>query len=255
MQQSEEKLIQQHMGLVRSQALRLLARLPANIELDDLIQAGLMGLLDAVRRYTEQADARFETYAITRIRGAMLDELRSQDWLSRSARSKARQLEGAMQRLRHELGREPNEKELAKQLELPLDEYYQMLSEVSGTQIVQVEDLFRQHPDAGNDPLEVLAGADQKLSHSLQRPEVQLTTQALRRCLVEAIKSLPEREQLLLSLQFEHDLNQKEIAQVMEVSEGRISQLRSQAIGRIRAYLHTHHWDQKPLDVDIAALL
>lgn len=255
MQQNEEKLIRQHMGLVRSQALRLLARLPASIELDDLMQAGLMGLLDAVRRYTKQADAQFETYAITRIRGAMLDELRSQDWLSRSARSKARRLEQAMQSLRHELGREPNEQEIAKKLALSVDEYHELLDEVSGTQIVHVEDLFRQNPEAGADPLEVVAGADQSVSHSLQQPELQLTAQALRKCLIEAIKNLPEREQLLLSLQFEHDLNQKEIAQVMEVSEGRISQLRSQAISRIRAYLHTHHWAQKPQGVDIEALL
>lgn len=255
MPHNEEKLIRQHMGLVRSQALRLLARLPASIELDDLMQAGLMGLLDAVRRYTEQANAQFETYAITRIRGAMLDELRSQDWLSRSARSKARRLEQAVQRLRHELGHEPDEHAIAQELQLSLADYRQLLTEISGMQILHVEDLFRQNPDAGTDPLEVIGAADQTVSHALQRPELQLVAQALRQCVIGAINNLPEREQLLLSLQFEHDLNQKEIAQVMELSEGRISQLRSQAISRIRAYLEAHHWDQRPADIDIGALL
>src|SRR5690625_2000308 len=255
MSHTEDKLIREHMGLVRSQALRLLARLPANIELDDLMQAGLMGLLDAVRRYTEQADAQFETYAITRIRGAMLDELRSEDWLSRGARAKARRLDQAMHTLRQRFGREPLEDELATELDMSIDDYHKMLEEVSGTQIVHMGDIFRQNPDAGSDPLEVLSSAEGPSSHALLRPEQQLTAQSLRKCLIDAIKNLPEREQLLLSLQFEHDLNQKEIAVVMEVSEGRISQLRSQAIGRIRTYLQDNHWGDRPQDIDLEALL
>lgn len=254
MSQTEEQLIHKYSGLVRSQALRLFARLPANVELDDLMQVGLIGLLDAIRRYQEQDNAQFETYAITRIRGAMLDELRSQDWLSRNARQKARLIESTIQKLRHQLGREPFEEELAKALQLSLDEYRKMLQEVSGTQVVHAEDLFRHHQEKGADPLEVLGATQIKVSQQLRQPEQQLQTQALRQCLIEAIEQLPEREQLLLSLQFEQDLNQKEIAVVMEVSEGRISQLRSQAISRIRAYLKANHWEQQSEDIDLETL-
>lgn len=255
MPQNEDKLIRQHMGLVRSQALRLLARLPSNIDLDDLMQAGLMGLLDAVRRYAEQAGAQFETYAITRIRGAMLDELRRQDWLSRGTRVKARQIEQAIHNLRQAHGREPTEAELADELDLSLDEYHKLLEEASGTQVVHMGDLFGKHPDAGEDPLEVIAAEQHLVSYDLRQPQEKLVTQELRQCLVSAIKNLPEREQLLLSLLFEHDLNQKEIAAVMEVSEGRVSQLRSQAISRIRAYLREHHWGNRPEEIDIETLL
>lgn len=255
MSHKENELIQKHMGLVRRQALRMLARVPPSVSLDDLMQAGLIGLLSAIRLYQEQADAQFETYAVTRIRGALLDELRNEDWLSRRARSKARQIESTMSDLRHTLGREPNESELANALGLSLSDYQQMLHDVSGTQVVHLGDMFRHTDHAGADPLDVLSTDQVAPSYALRTPQEHLTTQALRQCLIEAIKSLPEREQLLLSLQFEHDLNQKEIAAVMEVSEGRISQLRSQAISRIRSYLQTHHWERIPQEVDIETLL
>lgn len=254
MSHNEDKLIRQHMGLVRSQALRMLARLPASVSLDDLMQAGLIGLLDSIRRYTEQPDAKFETYAISCIRGAMLDELRRQDWLSRSIRHKARQIEEAIHRLRQTQGREPTEHELAQALDVSLPEYHKMLYEAGGTQVVHMADLYRHSTEDQDVFLEVNAQPSASVSHALRQPHELLATQELRQCLIEAIKNLPEREQLLLSLQFEHDLNQKEIAAVMEVSEGRISQLRSQAISRIRAYLRAHHWEQRPEEFDIETL-
>src|SRR5699024_6134821 len=212
MSHNENKLIQQHMGLVRRQALRMLARVPPSVSLDDLMQAGLIGLLGAIRRYTEQADAQFETYAVARIRGAILDELRGEDWLSRSARSKARQIESAVSELRHILGREPSESELAKALGLSLSDYQQLLYDVSGTQVVHLGDMLRHTSNASADPLDVLSTDQSTPSYALRTPQELLMTQALRQCLIEAVKKLPEREQLLLSLQFEHDLNQKEIA-------------------------------------------
>src|SRR5690554_5667159 len=124
---NEDELIAKHAPLVRRLALQLASRLPANVELDDLMQAGMMGLLDAVRRYEVQEEAKFETYATTRIRGAMLDELRSQDWLSRSARSKARDIEAAVQRVQRRELRVASEQEIAAELGVPLDDYYAML--------------------------------------------------------------------------------------------------------------------------------
>lgn len=240
---SEDLLVRQHTPLVRRVALQLVARLPANVELDDLMQAGLMGLLDAARRYREMADAQFETYATTRIRGAMLDELRSQDWLPRSVRSKSRQIETAIHDLNHRLLRAPSEAEIADELDMSLEDYQDMLEEARGVQIIHYEDLARNQGDSSE-------GADAALSapelSSWENPLERLVSQGLRSALVEAIGALPEREQLLLSLQFEHDLNQKEISQALGVTEGRVSQLRSQAVSRIRAFLAQSEWNIEP---------
>lgn len=232
---TEDELIAQHAPLVRRLALQLAGRLPANVELDDLMQAGMMGLLDAVRRYQEQADAKFETYATTRIRGAMLDELRSQDWLSRSARSKARDIEAAVLRVEQRELRPATEQEIADELGISLADYYSMLDDANGVQLVHYEDLS--HEEDRDTLARVVAPEGEELSQHQENPLNLLMSHNLHQAVMQAIDALPEREKLLLSLQFEHDLNQKEIAAVMGVSEGRISQLRSQAVSRIRARL------------------
>ena len=247
---SEDQLIAQYAPLVRRQALSLVGRLPASVELDDLMQAGMMGLLDAVRRYQQQADAQFETYAITRIRGAMLDELRSQDWLPRSVRSKARSIEEAVQALHHRLLRPPSETEIADEMGLELADYQTLLEEARGVQVLMVEDLVQHREDAsGEAVLDSVAGSGSA------NPLDWLLRDGLRNALVDAIRNLPEREQLLLSLQFEQDLNQKEIAAVLQVTEGRVSQLRSQAVARIRAWLSSHSWELDAGEADFENLL
>lgn len=230
----EDELIAEHAPLVRRLALQLASRLPANVELDDLMQAGMMGLLDAVRRYQVQEDAKFETYATARIRGAMLDELRGQDWLSRGARSKARDIEAAVQRVQQRELREASEQEIAAELGVSLPEYHAMLDDASGVQLVHYEDLSS---DEGRETLEWVVADDEDIAQHQDNPLSLLMSHNLHQAVVRAIEALPEREKLLLSLQFEHDLNQKEIAAVMGVTEGRISQLRSQAVARIRARL------------------
>src|SRR5690606_22210787 len=137
---TEDELIARYAPLVRRLALQLVARLPANVELDDLMQAGMIGLLDAVRRYEVQDDATFDTYATTRVRGAMLDELRSQDWLSRGARSKARDIESAVLRVQQRELRAASEQEIADELGVSLGDYYSMLDDASGVQLVHYED-------------------------------------------------------------------------------------------------------------------
>lgn len=253
MPSSEDILVGQHAPLVRRLALQLIAKLPASVELDDLMQAGMMGLLDAVRRYQQTADAQFETYAITRIRGAMLDELRSQDWLPRSVRSKTKNIEQAVHTLGHRLMRSPTEAEIAEEMGMILEEYQQLLEEARGVQIIHYEDLARHNEDLQHAP-EPSQEADGQPAH-WANPLGQLVSKGLRAALVSAIKSLPEREQLLLSLQFEQDLNQKEIGAVMGITEGRVSQLRSQAVARIRAALAHADWHESPGEAEFQALL
>jgi RNA polymerase sigma factor for flagellar operon FliA len=253
MPSSEDLLIGQYAPLVRRLALQLAAKLPPSIELDDLMQAGMMGLLDAVRRYQETPDAQFETYAVTRIRGAMLDELRGQDWLPRSVRSKAKSIEQAIRALEQRMLRPPAEQEIASELGMPLPEYHMLLDEARGVQIIHYEDLLRLQDDK-RDALESVVPAEPEVADQ-NNPLDLLVSQGLRHALIDAIENLPERERLLLSLQFEQSLNQKEIAAVMEVSEGRVSQLRSQAVARIRATLVHTDWHGVPGEVDYQGLL
>lgn len=249
MHPSENELIHQHAPMVRRIALQLASRLPSSIELDDLIQAGMMGLLDAVRRYQETPDAQFETYATTRVRGAMLDELRSQDWLPRSVRSKSRQIEQAIHKESQRLLRPPTEKELAQAMGLALADYHQLLEEARGAQVVHYEDLIHAADEAAAQAGEITRqGNDVAAVMANDNPLNALVSAGLRSALMQAIAQLPEREKLLLSLQFEQDLNQKEIAAVLGVTEGRVSQLRTQAIARIRAAMAQQQWDTDTSD-------
>lgn len=228
-----DAMVARHAPLVRRLALRLSARLPANVELDDLIQAGMIGLLDAVKRYREIPTAQFETYATQRIRGAMLDELRNLDWIPRTVRERARKVEAAIHALEQRLGQPPSEAQVAQELGISLAQYHALLQEAHGAQLLHFDDLGgdaeaylpRLEPD---DPLETPAHGD---------PLDTLMARGLRTALIAAIERLPEREKLLLSLYYEQGLNLKEIGLVLEVGEARVCQLRAQAIARLRASL------------------
>ena len=250
---SEDQLVSQHIPLVRRLALQLVARLPANIELDDLMQAGLMGLLDAIRRYQKTPDAQFETYATMRVRGAMLDELRGQDWLPRSVRTKARAIERAVTQLSHRLMHVPTESEIAAELDMSLSDYQQLLEDAHGVQVVHYEDFGRKQDDVSGHALDYVLDVDTQ--NASPDPFGNLVSDDLRHTLIEAIRQLPDREQLLLSLLFEQDLTQKEIAAVLDVTEGRVSQIRSQAIIRIRASLADKDWHEKPAEVEYQTLI
>lgn len=227
-------LLTEHAPLVKKIAHLLKARLPASVDVDDLIQAGMIGLLDAVSRYEEVHGAQFETYAMQRIRGSMIDELRSSDWLPRSVRQTMRKIEMAMSQLEQRLGRPPTESEVAAQLKLPLSAYQEMLGEGSGHQLIYYEDfhenddgehfLDRYAVDLVDDPLQVLMNA------------------GFRRAVIQAIEGLPDREKILMGLYYEQEMNLKEIGAIMGVSESRVSQLHSQAIARMRAKLKEQAW-------------
>lgn len=231
-----DRVIEQHIPLVKKLAYQLKARLPANVEVDDLIQAGTIGLLDAMSRYEATQNAQFETYAVQRIRGAMLDELRSQDWLPRSVRQNMRQIEAALGELQQELLRAPSEAEIAARLQLSLEDYQQKLNDGAGHQLVYFDD-FKSAGDDGHDHF-----LDRHCQDSSHDPLQQLLQDGFREALIEAIDALPEREKLLMGLYYEQELNLKEIGAVLGVTESRVSQLHSQAVARLRNHLRRQEW-------------
>jgi RNA polymerase sigma factor FliA len=232
------RLLTEYTPLVRRLALQLIAKLPANVELDDLIQAGMMGLLDAASRYQDDQGAKFETYASQRIRGAMLDELRANDWVSRGLRQSSRGVAKAVQVQEQKLGRAPTESEIAQELQLPLPAYQHLLQEIHGCQLVYYED-FDQN-DEENSFLDQQGRGEGSDREDSNGPLERLLESGLRHKLVEAIEAIPERERLLLSLYYEQELNLREIGAVLEVTQSRVCQLHSQVISRLRAILSDH---------------
>lgn len=226
-------LLTEHMPLVKRLAHHMKAKLPPSVEVDDLVQAGMIGLLDAITRYEETHGAQFETYAVLRIRGAMLDELRNSDWLPRSMRQNMRKIEAAMSALQQKLGHAPSESEVAKSLKLSLADYQDMLSDGGGHQLVYYEDF---HGEDGNDSfLDRYAVDDADPLRSLLDGD-------FRQAVIDAIEALPPREKMLMGLYYEEELNLKEIGAVMGVSESRVSQLHTQAVARLRAALREQAW-------------
>ncbi|HBD34353.1 MAG TPA: RNA polymerase sigma factor FliA [Cupriavidus sp.] len=225
----QEDVVKSHAPLVRRIALQLAAKLPASVQIDDLIQAGMIGLLDAAKRYEDNHGARFETYASQRIRGAMLDEVRANDWQSRSLRQFTRKIERTQRQLEQKLGRSPIDSEVAKELEMGLEEYQELLNEVHGCQLLHYEDFERSGEE---DFLDRHLGVTDEAN-----PLTVLMESGMRDALIRAIEKLPEREKLVLSLCYDQELNLREIGAVLEVTESRVCQIRSQAITRLRNQL------------------
>ncbi|MFN4065521.1 FliA/WhiG family RNA polymerase sigma factor [Azoarcus communis] len=220
-----DHLVVSYAPLVKRIAYQLMAKLPASVEVEDLIQNGMMGLLDAINRYEEGMGAQFETYAVQRIRGAMLDGLRDNDWVPRSLRRDMRRIESAIHMLEQQNGRSPSETELAEALGMPLAEYQQMLQEARGHQLVYFDDFVHEE---GEDYLE------RHLGEHESNPLDLLETADTRSVLVKAIEALPEREKLVMALYYDEELNLREIGEVLGVTESRVCQLHSQAVARLR---------------------
>ncbi|MCS0630983.1 RNA polymerase sigma factor FliA [Telluria mixta] len=229
----KNSLLTEHAPLVKRLAHQMKAKLPPSVEVDDLVQAGMMGLLDAINRYEENHGAQFETYAVLRIRGAMLDELRSSDWMPRSTRANMRKVESAMAALQQQLGRPPSESEVAKSLKLSLADYQDLLGDSGGHQLVYYEDF---HDDEGGDSFLDRHAVDDA------DPLKSLLDTDFRQTVIDAIDALPPREKMLMGLYYEEELNLKEIGAVMGVSESRVSQLHTQAVARLRTYLRERSW-------------
>lgn len=224
-----DALINRYAPLVKKIAFHLMGRMPSSVQVDDLIQAGMLGLLDAANNYKPTQGASFETYASIRIRGAMIDDLRRTDWAPKSIHRKSRELTEAINQVERETGGEASDQDVAAAMGLGMDDYFQLLQETSASRMMSVEEL-------GRDGEDIFERVD---SHSVATIDA-LQEQQFQGNLVEAIAQLPEREKLIMSLYYEQELNLKEIGAVLEVSESRVSQLLSQAHARLRAKLRDH---------------
>ena len=224
----KDQLVQRFAPLVKRIAYHLMVKLPSSVQIDDLVQNGMLGLLDALGKFEAGMGAQFETYAAQRIRGAMLDGLRENDWLPRSLRRDFRRIEEAIAQLEQAHGRVPSEKELANALGMSLGDYQKMLQDARGHQLISFEDMIE---DGDEDYLE------RHLVDDAGDPARIFEDASLRQLLVQAIEALPEREKLMMALYYEQDLNLREIGEVMGVTESRVCQLHSQAVARLRTRL------------------
>lgn len=228
MQKKDERTlkIESYAPLVKRIALHLKARLPASVELDDLIQSGMIGLMDAVAHFEDGHGASFETYATIRIRGSMLDEMRSNDWAPRSVHQNSRLISEAISKLSHKLGHQPKDLEIAAELNISVDKYHQMLADTANSQIIGIEDLGVTDDVIGETP-----------DHQEDKLFNLLASEEFKKSLALAITKLPEREQQVLALYYDEELNLKEIGLVLSLSESRVCQILSQSMARLRASL------------------
>jgi len=206
--------------------------LPPHIDVNDLISAGVLGLMDAIGKYDPSREAQFKTYAEFRIRGSMLDELRAMDWIPRSVRQKANMLEGAFSRIEQELGRAASDEEVARELGMDIEEFQKFLSQSAGLALLSLDDLVDPtNPEDSRSLLDHLASLDE------DEPQAKLAFEELKRILGQSIDALPQRERLVLSLYYHEELTMKEVGQILDVTESRVSQLHSKAITRIKVKL------------------
>lgn len=224
--QSKTELVEQHAALVKRIAYHLIARLPQSVDVDDLIQAGMIGLLDASHQFDSTQGASFETYAGIRIRGAMLDEIRRNDWAPRSVHRKAREISSTMQMIEQEKGRNATDTEVAQAMGLDINEYYQQLQDSTGHQLFSLDE-FTDNDETQAHPI----------SSNLPAPDEEVQQDDFQLAMAQAIDTLPERERLLMSLYYNDELNLKEIGEVLGVSESRVSQIHSQTVIRLRSKL------------------
>lgn len=229
-QQHDDKqlLVEKHTALVKRIAHHLLIRLPASVLVDDLIQAGMIGLLEAARNFDGSKGASFETFSGIRIRGAMLDEIRKGDWTPRSVHKNNRAISEAISEVERETGRDARDTEVAEKLDVGINEYHQMLNEVSAGKIIGIEDLGVTE--------DVLVTEKEKGNDD---PFDELAQGSFQKALAYAITTLPEREAIVLSLYYDEELNLREIGEVLEVSESRVSQIHSQAMVRLKTRMQT----------------
>ena len=217
-----DDLVRAHLALVKRIAYHLVSRLPASVQVDDLIQAGLIGLMEAAGHYDPTQGASFETYAGIRIRGAMLDEIRRYDWVPRSVHRKARAVAEAMRGIEQARGRDAEDAEVAKAMGVSLEEYHQILQDAAGCRVFSIDG-------------EEGESIHDTLSDDRPGPETELAERDARREMAEAINGLPERERLVLALYYDEELNLREIGQVLGVSESRVCQIHSQALLRLKS--------------------
>ncbi len=232
-ERARERLVVAYSPLVKYVAGRMASGLPSHVEEGDLISYGLIGLIGSIERYDLDREIKFETYAVSRIRGAIIDELRSLDWVPRSVRAKARDVEKAHSRLENKLGRAPNEEEMADELECSVDDFRTTLLEIANSSVLALDDLWTvSDPDGGQVSL-----IDTIRDPNAVDPEEAIDTVELKDRLADAIESLPDRERLVIALYYYETLTLREIGDVLGVTESRVSQLHTKAVLGMRSHL------------------
>ena len=230
--QNSEQVIKEYAPMIKYVANRIALRLPPQIEVDDLISVGVLGLIDAIEKFDPHRGAKFKTYAEFRVRGAILDELRSMDWVPRSVRQKASSLDTVCQKLQAQMGRPPEDEEIAKEMGISIDELFETLNETQNMPMLSLEDLGISRDEGDTRSLlDCLAGkADSD-------PQVQLRLSELKGIIAKAIDTLPEKERLMVSLYYYEELTMKEIGEVLGITESRVSQIHSKAVFKLRTQL------------------
>lgn len=223
-----DRLIEQYAPMIKHLALRIAMRLPSHIELDDLINSGVIGLMDAIEKFDPEKGVRFETYAEFRIRGAILDELRAQDWVSRSVRQKANQLSRIYAELEQKLGRAATDEEVMGTLEMDRESFYKLLDRVRSISVINWEDI------TGREKLDGTKGEIASDFWKGTDPFRDMNLRRIRQLLQQAIEALPEKERIVVSMYYYADLNMKEIGDVLNITESRISQIHTKAVLRLR---------------------
>ena len=230
--QLRDAFIRQYMPLVKYVAGKVAVNMPNSVEFDDLVGFGHFGLLDAINKFDPDKKVKFKTYAVTRIRGAIFDELRQLDWVPRSVRQKSREIEDTIVELEARLGRPASDEEVAKAMGLSLESFNSTVLKVSGTSVLSLNDVW--YSGESSDRMSIGDSIESPLSLN---PDVIVEREEIKRVLMEAINELPEKEKMVLVLYYHEDLTFKEIGQVLQVSESRISQLHTKANLRLRAKL------------------
>ncbi len=227
-----DRFIEQYSPLVKYVAGKVAIGMPQNVEFDDLVGFGVFGLFDAIEKFDPEKHVKFKTYAVTRIRGAIYDELRSIDWVPRSVRQKAREIEDTIHRLEASLGRAASDKEIADELGVSVSEFQKLMLKVSGTSVLSLNDVW--YTGDENDTVAIVDGIESPQSLN---PDIIIEKEEIRRVIVQAISELPEKEKKVLVLYYYEDLTLKEIGKVLDVTESRVSQLHTKAIMRLRTKL------------------
>ncbi len=227
-----DRLVEQYAPLVKYVAGKVAVGMPHNVEFDDLVGYGVFGLFDAIEKFDPEKHVKFKTYAVTRIRGAIFDELRSIDWVPRSVRQKSREIEEAVHRLESSLGRSATDAEIAKDMGMTPKEFEKTMLKISGTSILSLNDVWYTGED--NDKVSIADSIESPVSLN---PDTIVEKGEIKRVIIEAINELPEKEKKVLVLYYYEDLTLKEIGRVLEVTESRVSQLHTKAIMRLRAKL------------------
>lgn len=226
------RLVKQYLPLVKYVAGKLAVGMPQNVEFDDLVSYGVIGLFDAIDKFDPDKHVKFKTYAVTRVRGSIFDQLRQLDWVPRSIRQKTRELEDAVRRLEAQLGRSATDQEIARELGVTEREFEKLVLKISGTTVLSLNDVW--YPGDDNDRMSI---GDSIESPQNRNPDAIVEKQEIKRVIIEAINDLPDKEKKVLVLYYYEDLTLKEIGAVLGVTESRISQLHTKAIMRLRGRL------------------